>query len=113
MLSTKTRKTKSRANNAFRQAARSAGRSQSYLGAYFRRMRAKFGPAKATTATARKMACIFYHMLKEQKEYVDLGEDFYLTKNREREVKKLIKKANALGFYVTPTDSPAQVTAAA
>jgi len=102
VLSTRTRKTNSRANKALRQAAYSLHRSPSYLGAYFRRMRARLGAAMAITATARKLACIIYKMLKEQIEYVDLGEDFYLRKNRNREIQKLIQKAGALGFYITP-----------
>ncbi len=105
VLSTRTRKSKSRANKALRQAAQSLHRSPSYLGAYFRRMRIRLGPAQAITATARKLACIIYLMLKEQKEYIDFGEDYYMKKNREREIKKLTKKANALGFYVTPVVS--------
>jgi transposase len=102
ILSTRTRKTKSRANRALRQGARSLHRSPTYLGAYFRRMRVRLGAAKAVTATAHKLACIIYKMLKEQIEYVDAGEDFYLKKNREREIKRLNKRANALGFYITP-----------
>lgn len=105
ILRTKTKKTKSRANKALRQAAQSLSRSNSYLGAYYRRMHARLGPAKAITATAHKLARIIYVMLKEQIEYVDLGPDYYLTKNRQREVKKLLKKASALGFYITPIPS--------
>lgn len=109
VLSTKTRKTKSRANKALRQAAQSLHRSPSYLGAYFRRMRIRLGPAQAITATAHKLACIIYFMLKEQREYIDLGEDYYLKKNRDREIEKLHKKANALGFYITPVVLPQKV----
>jgi hypothetical protein len=69
-------------------------------------MRIRLGPAQAITATARKLACIIYLLLKEQKEYIDFGEDYYLKKNREREIKKLTKKANALGFYITPAVLP-------
>lgn len=106
VLSTRTRKSKSRASKALRQAAQSLHRSPSYLGAYYRRMRIRLGPAQAITATARKLACIIYLMLKEQKEYIDFGEDYYLKKNRERELKKLTKKATALGFYITPAVLP-------
>jgi transposase len=102
ILSTKTRKTSNRANKALRQAAQSLHHSKSYLGAYYRRMHARLGPAKAITATANKLSRIIYHMLKEQKEYVELSEDYYMRKYKEREINKLIKKANALGFYLTP-----------
>ena len=44
-------------------AAQALFRSQSWLGQYFRRMRAKLGAPKAITAVARKLARILFHML--------------------------------------------------
>lgn len=102
VLKSKTKKTANRANKALRLAARSLHHSNSYLGAYYRRMRTRLGASKAITATAHKLARIIYIMLKEQKEFVDLGADYFQQKNREREIKKLLKKANALGFYLSP-----------
>ncbi len=60
VLSRKTRKTKSRINHALRVAAQSLHRSQSYLGAFYRRMRARLGAPKAITATAHKLARVLY-----------------------------------------------------
>ena len=62
MLSVKTRKVKNRAATALRIAAQSLYRSQSYLGHYFRRMRAKLGAPKAITTAAHKLARIIYHI---------------------------------------------------
>ena len=87
---------------ALRQAAQSLHHSNSYLGAYYRRMRTKLGAPKTITAAAHKLARIIYTLLIEQKEYLDLGADYFLQNNREREIKKLFKKANSLGFYITP-----------
>jgi transposase len=105
LLSSKTQKTANRANKALRQAAQSLHRSQSYLGAYYRRMRTRLGAAKAITATAHKLARIIYLLLKEHREYLDLGEDYFLLKNRNREITKLTKKAYAMGFYLSPVES--------
>jgi LAS superfamily LD-carboxypeptidase LdcB len=108
VLRSKTEKTKSRANKALRLAARSLHHSDSALGAYYRRMRAHLGGPKAVTATAHKLARIIYHMLKYQVEYIDLGADYYEAKYREREIKKLQKKAAKLGFeliYVVPDEA--------
>jgi transposase len=58
ILRSRTKKTQNRANTAFRIAAQSLSRSQSALGAFYRRMRAKHGPAKANVATAHKLARI-------------------------------------------------------
>jgi transposase len=63
VLSVKTRKVKNRAATALRMAAQALHRSQSYLGHFYRRMRAKLGAPKAITATAHKLARIIYHMV--------------------------------------------------
>ena len=64
-------------------------------------MKAIHGHDKAVTATAHKLARIIYHMLQTRQPYVDRGEEHFLEKNRARQIKKLLKKANALGFYIT------------
>ena len=63
------RRTKNRAGTLFRLAAHSLHRDQTPMGDYLRRMKAKLGPAAATTATAHKIAVIFYTMVKKQVEY--------------------------------------------
>ena len=45
-------------------AAQSLSRSKSALGAFFRRMRARLGAPKAITATAHKLACLIYRMMR-------------------------------------------------
>jgi transposase len=52
----RTRRVRNRAAQALRVAAQSLHRSKTALGAYFRRMRSRLGPAKAITATAHKLA---------------------------------------------------------
>ena len=65
-------------------------------------MKAIHGHDKAVTAAAHKLARIIYHMLQTRQPYVDRGEEYFLEKNRDRQIKNLLKKANALGFYITP-----------
>ena len=76
--------------------------SKSSLGAYFRRQRARLGAPKAITATAHKLARIFYSMIKNQSEYVDLGSDYYDKLYRERTISQLKRKAILLGFELIP-----------
>ncbi len=102
VLRSKTRKTKNRANKALRMAAQSLHASDSALGAFYRRLRARLGAPKAITAAAHKLSRIIYHMLKDKKEYVDLGADYYEFKYREREIRKLKQKATRLGLQVVP-----------
>jgi transposase len=45
-------------------------------------MKSRLEPAKANTATAHKLACILYRMLRYGKEYVDPGMQYYEEKYR-------------------------------
>lgn len=97
-----TRKVQSRAARAFRQAAMAAARSHSSIGAFYRRLCARVGPAKALTATARKLAVIYYHLVKDGQPYHELGEEYYLKQHETRQVNKLTQQARLLGFDLIP-----------
>jgi transposase len=99
--SSKTRKNSNRAANAFRLAAQSLARSPSALGAFYRRMRVRLGAPKAITATAHKLARIFYHMWKNGVAYCDLGAQYYDQTYKHRVLSNLKKKARALGYNLT------------
>jgi transposase len=92
------RKTKNRAAQALRLAAQALNRSQSALGAYYRRMRAKLGAEMANVATAHKLARIIYFMLKNKTAYRDMGIEQYDAQYRERQVRNLQRQAERLGF---------------
>lgn len=96
--SSATRQVVNRAANAFRMAATAAGKSHSALGAFYRRLRGHLGTPKAITATAHKFARLFYRLWTSGEGYVDPGADYYEQRYRERMVKSLQKKAQALGM---------------
>lgn len=96
--SSQTRKVVNRAANAFRLAAMSLKYSRSALGAFYRRLRNRLGAPKAITATAHKLARIFYHLWTTGEIYSDPGVDFYQQQYRERMVNNLKKRAVSLGF---------------
>ena len=102
VLRSRTRKVVNRAAQAFRQAAQCVGRSETALGAYYRRMRARLGPQQATVATAYKIARIVYTMLKERKPFEAASAEAYDQQYREREIKYLERKAAKLGFDLAP-----------
>jgi transposase len=106
VIRTRTKKTKNRATLAFRLAAQSLSRSQSAVGAFYRRMRAKDGPAVAITATAHKLARIVYFMLKNRTAYQDPGVTHYEQQYRDRTIRNLRRKAAILGMELVPI--PAQ-----
>ncbi len=102
VLATRRRRVHNRASRALRMAAQSLRTSPSSLGAFFRRMRSTLGPAKATPATAHKLAKILYHMLKEKAPYRARSAEEYLHKDHERQLRQLRKQAKYLGVDVVP-----------
>jgi len=68
-----------------------------------RRKKAQIGAPKAITATAHKIARIFYNMLKYGTEYVDLGQEYYEQRYQNRVVANLKRKAKQFGFELVNT----------
>jgi transposase len=75
-----TRHVENRAATALRMAATSLWRSKTYLGAKFRRLRARLGAPKAITAMAHMLARLVYRMLRYGEQYVDKGMKYYEEK---------------------------------
>jgi transposase len=112
VLRSRTMKVVNRATQAFRQAAQSVSRSDSALGAYYRAMRARKGPQQATVATAHKIARIVYHLLKYGEAYEGDSAEAYEQQRQERELRQLSRRAQKLGYTLTPvpTNQPAAAT---
>lgn len=83
-------------------AAQTAGKSNSALGAFYRRLRSRLGSPKAITATAHKIARIFYKLWTSGGDYTDPGRDYYEQRYRARMLNNLHKKAQAFGFELIP-----------
>ena len=103
ILKRRTRKVVNRAAMAFRNAAMTLLRSQSYLGAQYRRLRTRLGAPKAITAMARKLACLFYRLIKHGQQYVDKGMEYYEARYREQQIRSRLKRAQKLGFHLGTT----------
>lgn len=97
-----TRPVVNRAATALRIAACTLLRSQSYLGAQYRRLRAKLGPPKAITAMAHRLARLIYRMLRYGQQYVDKGSQYYEQRYRNQQIRALHKRAATLGFHIVP-----------
>jgi transposase len=95
-----TRHVVNRAATALRLAATTLLRSQSYLGAQYRRLRTRLGAPKAVTAMAHKLARLVYRMLSWGQEYVDKGLQYYEDRHREQQVQLLKKRAAKLGLQI-------------
>jgi transposase len=84
VLSSRTRRSSSRAAALLRLAATTVGRSDTALGAFYRRLASRAGKSKAVTATARKIAVLFYNTLRHGMSYKDPGADHYEQQYRSR-----------------------------
>jgi len=102
VLSGASKRIANRLAQALRLAAVAAGRSHSALGAYYRRLSARLGKAKAVRATAHKLARLIYTLMTKGEAYVDQGQDYYEQQHQQRVVKNLKKRALAMGFSLTP-----------
>ena len=105
VLSSKTRPTKNRAALALRMAAQGLHRSQTFLGDYFRRMKARLGTPKAITAAAHKLARIVYHMITTHQEYDTTVFQELERRVQDRKRMKLRAQARALGFELVPREA--------
>ena len=86
---------------ALRNAATTLLRSRSYLGAQYRRLRTRVGAPKAITAMARKLACLFFRLIKHGQQYVDKGTEYYENRYRQQQIHLLQKNAAKLGLQIT------------
>jgi hypothetical protein len=73
-------------------------RSETYLGAQYRRLRTKLGTPKAQKAMGNKLARIVYRMLKYKEKYIDKGREFYEKKYRQHQIRMLQKTAKGMGL---------------
>jgi transposase len=98
IFSRRVRRGANRAARALRMAAQGCHHAKNALGAFYRRIQARCGGAKAVVATARKIAERVYRLLKYGQEYVRQAEQAYEEAYRQRTVKGLARKAESLGY---------------
>jgi transposase len=107
VLSSRTRRTSNRVAALLRLAAVTVGRTDTALGAFYRRLTARVGKAKAVTATARKIAVLFYNALRHGMSYSDPGASYYEDRYRQRVLINLRRRAKSMGLVLQPAE-PAQ-----
>jgi transposase len=105
VLSARTRRSGSRAAALLRLAAVTVGRTATALGAFYRRLSARIGKAKAVTATARKIAVLFYNAVRHGMDYADPGAAYYEERYRQRVLLNLQRRAKALGYVLQQVEA--------
>lgn len=103
VLSSHSRKNANRLSVQLRLSATTIGRTNTALGAFYRRLGVRIGKAKAVTATARKLAVLLYNALRFGLHYRDPGADYYEQRYQDRMLKNLRRRAAELGYELTET----------
>lgn len=109
-LSSRRRPGRNRAGLILRQAASSVGRTATALGSFYRRISARRGKGVAIVATARKLACAYYRLLRHGGQYVERGAAAADHDYQERRIKSLRRQAKTLGYELLPAQPAARVT---
>jgi transposase len=98
-LSTKTGKGNRWLRQALIEVANAAARSKdTYLGAYYQRLRKRMGHKKAIVALAHRILVIIYHLLKEHQPYREQGPDHVDEKAAKRRALWTLER---LGYEIT------------
>ena len=98
VLNSRTRKVVNRAATTLRLAAMLLGKTNTPLGSFYRRKRAQLGAPKAITATARKLGCLIYRLIKNGQPYQEPDMRTYELKYKDQILYSLRKRANSFGF---------------
>jgi transposase len=112
-LRSRTRKGNRWLRRALVQAAWAASTAKgSYLRAQYRRLASRRGKTRAVVAVGHSLLVIIFHVLKYNKEYTDLGPDYFDRLEPERMRRYLVKRLQALGYDVTLSPKDPQDRAA-
>ncbi|NWK64631.1 MAG: IS110 family transposase, partial [Sediminibacterium sp. Gen4] len=102
LLSSRVPRKRNKAGQIFKMAAFAVQRSKNWLAIFYNRIKMRSGTSRAVTATARKIAIIFYKLMKEKLRFCPLDRDQYLESFKVRQLKKLKQQATRLGLVLVP-----------
>jgi len=103
ILSSRISRKKNNAGQIFKMAAFAVQRSKNWLAIFFQRIKAKKGIQRAVVATARKIAAIFYKLIKDKVKFNPLPIEKYMDGFKEKQIKRLQRQAYNLGFQLINT----------
>ncbi len=103
LLSSRIPKKKNHAGEVFRLAAYAIQRSNNWLAAFYHRIKSRSGVKQAITATARKIAVIFYKMVRDKVMFHPINMDTYAEGYKQRQLKKLERQAKSFGLKLSPS----------
>jgi hypothetical protein len=106
-LSGKTRKGSPWLRSALVEAAHAATHSKDcYLTAQYQRLSARRGGKKAAVAVGHTLLVIVYHVLAEERDYQELGGQYFDERDRQAVQKQLVRRLEKPGYQVTLAPTP-------
>lgn len=103
----RTRKGNRNLRAALVEAAQAAGRTQTYPGAQYRRLKHRLGASRAAVAVAHTLLIIAYHLLRDGGAYTELGADYFVNLESDQRLRRLKREAARLGYNLQPLEATA------
>lgn len=104
VLSSRTPHVINRVSVLLRLSALAIGRTETCLGHFYRRLKARHGAPKAMTATARKLAVLIHHLATNREAYAEPDTSAYEERIQKQKLLRLNREAVKLGFRLVPQD---------
>ena len=83
------------------EAARSAARTKTYLGAQYQRLARRIGANRAAMAVAHSIAVILHQVIKTGKRFVYLGHRYFEERDRAAIARRSVRQLERLGYNIT------------
>ena len=83
------------------EAAKSAGRTKTYLGAQYQRLARRIGANRAAMAVAHSIAVILHKVIKTGQPFVDLGHHYFEERDRTAIARRSVRQLQRLGYKIT------------
>ncbi|KNY26100.1 IS110 family transposase [Pseudobacteroides cellulosolvens] len=98
----KTTKGNKHLKSALTEAARAAAKiKNTYLSAQYKRIAARRGKNRAAIAVGHSILVIVYHILKYNKPFKELGDEYFIKQREKVVMKSAVKRLELLGFKVS------------
>lgn len=96
-----TKRGNSSLRSALVEAARSAARTNTYLGAQYHRLARRIGANRAAMAVANSIAVIIHFIIRTKQPFADLGHNYFEERDKAAITRRAVRQLQRLGHKVT------------
>ena len=82
------------------EAARSAGRTKTYLGAQYQRLARRIGASRAAMAVAHSIVVILHHLTRTGQGFMDMGQHYFEQRDRAAIARQLMRRLERLSLKI-------------